>query len=177
LTTIDDKEDDMEKDAWKKEVEDFIRLFRYVIEVGKEIGEDKAWEIYERVGTQKKLKWIDENRDKIDSSKQDSSKSILKNAFNIFYFGYLGLKLPQDGEIVEESENKIVSRWWNPCPVLEACKALGLNTRVICKKAYEKSPQVFLSKIDPRIKFTRNYEKIRPHAEYCEETLELVETD
>ncbi len=58
---------------------------------------------------------------------------------------------------------------------MEACKKGNFDTREVCKKGWEKSVQEFVEEINPKIKFSRNYEKIRPHAKYCEETFELVE--
>jgi len=69
----------------------------------------------------------------------------------------------------------IVIRWWNKCPVLEICKKLGLDTKEVCKKSYHQPAQTFLSRIDPRLKFDRNYEAIRPHSSYCEEIITLEE--
>jgi hypothetical protein len=74
---------------------------------------------------------------------------------------------------VEHTQKRIVMRWWNPCPTLEACNKLGLDTREVCKKAYEKPVQEFLKQINPRLRFGRNYESIRPHAACCEEIIEL----
>jgi len=39
--------------------------------------------------------------------------------------------MPREGEIVEKTDKKLVMRWWNYCPVLEACKKLGLDMRVV----------------------------------------------
>jgi hypothetical protein len=77
--------------------------------------------------------------------------------------------------IVKKAEKKIVYRSYDFCPVLEACKALGLDTRRICKLAYEAPTQRFLSRLNPELRFRRNYERIRPHARYCEEVIELEE--
>jgi len=70
---------------------------------------------------------------------------------------------------------RLVSRWWNQCPTLDACQQLGLDTREICNKGYHKSVQVFLSRIHPRLRFDRNYDALRPHAPYCEEIFTLEE--
>ncbi|MFN2232542.1 MAG: nucleoside deaminase, partial [Anaerolineae bacterium] len=85
------------------------------------------------------------------------------------------LSVPADGEIVAWDERRMVTRWWNRCPTLEACQALGLDTRVICRLAYHGPVQAFLSRIEPRLRFDRNYDALRPHTPYCEEILFLVE--
>ena len=63
----------------------------------------------------------------------------------------------------------------NPCPTLEACARLGLDTRVICRRVYEKSTQAFLSKLDPELRFLRDYQAIRPHAPGCRERIVRVD--
>jgi hypothetical protein len=65
-------------------------------------------------------------------------------------------------------------RWWNPCPTLEACVRLGLDTRTVCRQAYHQPVQVMLSRLDPRLRFERNYEALRPYVSYCEERIVLV---
>jgi hypothetical protein len=81
--------------------------------------------------------------------------------------------VPKDGEIIERSEKRIVSRWWNPCPTLEACQRFGLDTREICKKAYHRPVEELLKQLHPGLRFERNYECLRPHAAYCEEIISL----
>lgn len=89
-------------------------------------------------------------------------------------FEYMGIAL-KDIEVIYEDERKITWRSFNFCPILEACKRLGLDTKIICKETDEESVQDFISCLSPKLRFSRSYEKIRPHAEYCEETFELVE--
>jgi hypothetical protein len=64
-------------------------------------------------------------------------------------------------------------RWWNACPTLDACTKLGLDTREVCRKAYQCPVQEFLKRIHPKLRFDRNYEHIRPYAAYCEEIITL----
>jgi tRNA(adenine34) deaminase len=158
------------KELQKVETDGFIRLFKYMEEVGKLIGRDKALQILEDVTARKRLEWLSKNKNRLNLE-----GNILEKAYNVFYQEYLGLT-PDDLEIVEKSERRLVIRSRNYCPVLEACKALGLerfDTREICKKVYERPVQIFLEQISPRIRFSRNYDRIRPYAEYCEEIMEL----
>jgi hypothetical protein len=57
----------------------------------------------------------------------------------------------------------------NRCPLLEACAALGLDTRAICRPVNEQATQAFFSRLDPRLRFGRSYVEIRPHAACCRE--------
>ena len=61
----------------------------------------------------------------------------------------------------------------NFCPALEACNILGRDTREICKEHSERATEELIKRINPELKFGRNYEKIRPHAAYCEEIITL----
>ena len=97
-----------------------------------------------------------------------------RQAFDLLFFDYMGLS-PADLPIVSESETEIVWRSVNPCPTLEAVKALGLDTRIVCRAAYEKSTQAFVSQIDPQLRFLRSYEEIRPYADHCLEMIVRVD--
>lgn len=151
---------------------DHIWLFQTLLSEANEIGWDAALESLERCVIEKRLAWLDGHLGALDRS----GNSLL-DGFRIFYQDYLGISIEKDGEVVEATDIRLVTRWWNNCPTLEACKALGLDTRVICKKVYHKPVQVFLSKIDPRLKFDRNYTALRPYAPYCEELITLETMD
>ena len=70
----------------------------------------------------------------------------------------------------------IIWRSTNFCPTLEACRRLGLDTRVVCRAATEGAVQALIARLDPRLRFSRNYETgIRPHADYCEEQITLLD--
>jgi tRNA(adenine34) deaminase len=97
-----------------------------------------------------------------------------RQAFNLLFFDYMGLS-PDELPVVSESETEIVWQSANPCPTLEAVKALGLDTRTVCRAAYEKSTQVFVSQLDPQLRFLRSYEEIRPYASHCREMIIRVD--
>jgi tRNA(Arg) A34 adenosine deaminase TadA len=94
-------------------------------------------------------------------------------AFETLFFEYMGLGA-EDLPILQESEDEIVWSSRNPCPTLEACRELGLDTRVVCRAAYEKSTQAFVSAIDPELRFLRDYEEIRPWSHHCRERIVRV---
>jgi len=116
----------------------------------------------------KRLRWYEENKNKIRLKGSD-----VKRAYTLLTIEYLGLN-PEEVPIVYEDSKKIVWRSYNFCPVLEACKRLGMDTREVCKKAEEEPVQALISKINPNLKFSRNYEEIRPYKDYCEEIIELT---
>jgi hypothetical protein len=97
----------------------------------------------------------------------------VQDGYNAFFERYLGLSIPRDGEVVEATPARLVVRWWNECPTLNACHRLGLDTRTVCRKAYHQPAEALLQRIDPRLRFERNYEAIRPYTPYCEEIIRL----
>jgi tRNA(adenine34) deaminase len=145
-----------------------IQLFETILTIAKEYDLDEVLECLQQCVIEKRLAWWD--RTGVTFTKSDNP---LMDGFKLFYESYLGLSIPSDGGIVEASSTRLVSRWWNACPTLQACQELGLDTRVICRKVYQKPVEVLLSKIDPRLRFTRNYSSLRPCCPYCEEIISL----
>jgi len=156
------------KTQYEKSSGDSTDLFREILRVSKEIGLDEALSILERCVTEKRVTWAKAHLGEIVLT----GHPVL-DGFRWIYEKYLGVFVPGDGEIVEHSDKRLVSRWWNPCPTLEACKKFGLDTRVICKKAYHRPVQAFLMQLHPGLRFERNYECLRPHTTYCEEMILL----
>jgi hypothetical protein len=158
------------KQQYEKKSENAIELFQTILSVADEIGLDNTLACLEQCVIEKRLAWLDKNLETLAKT----GSSVL-DGYRLFYEIYLGVSGPEDGEIVEQTDRKMVTRWWNHCPTLEACQELGLDTREICQKAYHKPVQAFLSKIDPKLRFERNYEALRPHTAYCEEIITLAE--
>ena len=153
-----------------KRGEDFTELFQAVLSIADETGLDEALQYLERCRIEKRLSWLDKNLEHLEKT-----GNPLDDGYRIFYQVYLGLSTPEDGEIIERTDTRMLTRWWNRCPTLEACKKLGLDTREVCRKAQHKPVQVFLSRIDPRLRFERDYDRLRPHGPYCEEIISLEE--
>jgi hypothetical protein len=151
---------------------DSTELLRTLLSVADEVGLDQALAYLEECVVEKRLAWLDANLAGLDRS----GDSVL-DGYRLFYEIYLSISPPEDGEIVEQTEGKMVTRWWNRCSTLEACKALGLDTRQICRQAYHRPVQAFLSRIDPRLRFERNYDALRPYAPYCEEIISIEELE
>jgi len=82
-----------------------------------------------------------------------------------------------EAPIVEKSRERLVFHSQNFCPTLEACQALNLDTRRVCRLYNEGATQELIKQVDPRLRFRRNYEKLRPYARYCEEIIELGPND
>jgi hypothetical protein len=115
----------------------------------------------------RRTKWFQEYRDSfgfISNDLLDSGYRLLLERFRIN---------PDEAPVVQKTDKKIVFHSMNFCPTLEACKILGLDTKYICKKLNENSTDILLKQIDRRLKFSRNYNKLRPYTEYCEEFISI----
>lgn len=118
---------------------------------------------------EKSLGWFERNRDNLNLQGSD-----VRMAYTLLLIEYLGIN-PSEVPIIYEDERKIVWRSYNWCPVLEACKRAGFDTREVCRKGWELSVQALIEKINYKLRFSRTYETLRPHGEYCEEKIELIE--
>ena len=147
---------------------DSIALFQEVLSIADEIGLDQAFAYLENCVIEKRIAWVTQNLGNFKNIGQP-----VWDGYRSFYEVYLGLSIPQHGQIEEQSTHKIVSRWWNSCPTLDACQALGLDTREICQNVYHLPVNAFLAQIHPNLRFERNYACIRPYAAYCEEIIYL----
>lgn len=147
---------------------DAVSLFETVLSLTDEIGLDQALSLLERCVIEKRLAWVERGLDVFERSGDP-----VFDGYRLFYETYLKVAVPQDGEIVAQTADKMVTRWWNSCPTLDACQQLGLDTREICHKVYCRPVQELLQKLDPRLRFGRNYAAIRPYAPYCEEIIYL----
>ncbi len=95
-------------------------------------------------------------------------------AYKIILLNHMRIN-PEHSKIVRISPTKIKIESYNFCPYLEACDRLGLDTRKICKEIGEPSIQRVCEMVNPNLKFSRNYDNIRPYnPHFCEEYIELV---
>jgi len=118
----------------------------------------------------KRLAWWEANRGRLKLS-----GSLVRQAYTLFLLEYLGLD-PAEVPVVYEDDRRIVWRSVNFCPTLEGCRRLGLDTRVVCRAATERSVETLIRLLDDRLRFGRNYETgMRPYAAYCEEEIWLAE--
>lgn len=165
-----DKHCQLIQQRYRQSKEDSTALFQAVLSVADEIGLDRALAYLEQCVIEKRLAWLDQNLNRLNRTDDP-----VLDGYHLFYEIYLGVSTPTDGEIVEKTGHKMISRWWNHCPTLEACKLLGLDTRKICKQVYHQPVQVFLLRVHPKLRFERNYESLRPRTAYCEEIIRLEE--
>jgi tRNA(Arg) A34 adenosine deaminase TadA/catechol 2,3-dioxygenase-like lactoylglutathione lyase family enzyme len=131
----------------------------------------------ERRRSRKRLEWLTANGHppRADAPLPPAPVSP-REAYELLFFDYMGLTREQM-PVVEESADRIVWLSGDPCPTLEACGGLGLDTRQVCRTVSERPVQTFLSRLDPRLRFVRDYEAIRPHAAYCREQIVRVDVE
>ncbi len=97
------------------------------------------------------------------------TSSIIDDAYNLF-LRKLGITV-NDAPIVKRGETKIVIHSKNFCPTLEACQILNLDTRCVCRLLTEYPTNELIRQLHPKLRFSRNYDKFRPHSTYCEEMI------
>jgi tRNA(adenine34) deaminase len=117
----------------------------------------------------RRTKWFQENRNHfkfISQNLLDSGYRLLLERFGI---------TSEEAPGIKKTDTEIVFHSMNFCPTLEACRILDLDTRHVCKKLNEISTDTLLKQIDSRLTFSRNYDKLRPYTEYCEEMISISE--
>lgn len=130
----------------------------------------RSYRDIEKQVIRKRLAWYEENKALFKFSKPASPR----NAYDLFFFKYLNVN-PDEVPIIKETDDIIEWKSLNPCRTLEACLEMELDTRQVCRQVYEKSTQVLISKVDPRLRFHRSYEEIRPLYSYCREWIIRVD--
>lgn len=124
---------------------------------------------YNKESAKERLKWFHSDVSLHGISSQDNKEAayqLLMKRFNL---------TEDQAPIVHRDKNKIVFHSKNFCPTLEACNILELDTRKICKFYNEHATDILIKQIDPKLKFARNYEKLRPNTGYCEEMIIMEE--
>jgi tRNA(adenine34) deaminase len=119
--------------------------------------------------SRKRLDWLERKYQGIDDPGIHSPRQV----YELLFFDYMGLD-KKDLPVIEESPTEISWESGNLCSTLEACRMLGMDTRMVCRAAYEKSTQAFLSRLDPRLRFLRSYSEIRPYSPHCLERIVKV---
>jgi hypothetical protein len=119
--------------------------------------------------TKRRVNWMGKNQQTL---RNDRSLNIDELAYNIIFFDHMNIN-PEFSRIKRISPNKIQICSYNFCPYLEACGILGLDTRIICKEIGEPSIQKMISLINPNLKFSRDYNHIRPYTPFCKEYIEI----
>ena len=122
--------------------------------------------------TKRRIMWIKEHLEEMLDKYSDLNPE--EQAYNIVFFDHMKI-CPEHSKMNRISLTKIRIESHNFCPYLEACKILDLDTKFVCKEIGEPSIQKMIEVINPKLKFSRNYIKIRPYNEtFCEEYIERI---
>ena len=146
----------------KEENEKLLRLIDYIALCNgdyRKVDRDTA---------KKRLEWWEKNKDRIVLE-----GSEVRKAFDLVFSNYMNVD-PNDILVIYEREKKIIWRSYNPCPYLEACKQLSIDTRIFCKEGHHECMNDIIRVVNPNLVFSRSYERIRPYYPYCEESIELA---
>ncbi len=117
--------------------------------------------------TTRRLCWYEENKGglKIDQSNPAAAGYEL-------LLEKLGIDF-DEAPVVQKTENQVIFHSKNFCPTLEACRLLDLDTRQVCRLLTEEPADALVKQLNGNLAFSRNYAKIRPYSEYCEEIVTL----
>lgn len=120
--------------------------------------------------TERRVGWIEEHLDEMLDKYNGLSPE--ERAHRIVFLEHMVIN-PEHSKVERVSPGKIRIYSYNFCPYLEACNKLGLDTRFVCREIGEPSLQETMRRIDPGLRFSRNYTRIRPYiADFCEEYIE-----
>jgi hypothetical protein len=131
-------------------------------------GQPTSWNRAGQELTAKRIAWFEDNKDRIDASLHGSD---VKKAYQLIL-----MRIDIDetqAPIVEESEDRLVFHSQNQCPALDACEILGLDTKQVCKLHTEGATDALVKRLNPKLRFTRDYSRLRPGSLFCEEIIEL----
>jgi len=120
--------------------------------------------------TQRRVFWFEENENAVLSKYHGLPDQ--EKAYRIIFFDHMRIN-PERSKMIKISKGKIRIESYNFCPYLEACRRLGLDTIFVCKEIGEPSIREVCKLINPDLKFSRNYQNIRPYNNFCEEYFEL----
>ena len=97
-------------------------------------------------------------------------KITTKDILELFYYDFLNVPI-EDCIIIKMTDNELVTRCKNNCPILNFSLKFRIDSKQSCKRISEEPCKLFLRKLDKNIKFIRNYDHIRPYKDDCEETI------
>jgi len=167
----------IERSPWRIKIKEGILkkecLKLYNNEIRKLIKEFRTarnakWKSMEQGLLERRTTWFEENKNKIIKKLKGTD---VEKAYQLIL---MKIEIKKDeAPIIEKTKDRVVFHSKNFCPALEACEILGLNTRKVCKAVYEKPTEELIRRINPNLRFGRNYKRIRPYATFCEEIITL----
>jgi hypothetical protein len=149
---------------YESSVRNLVKQFR-------DSGPDN-WESLGLELTRRRTAWFEENGSQITPHLEGSE---VERAYRLILMK-VGIA-EKEAPIIEKTDGRLVFHSENPCPALDACKILGFDTRVVCRLHSEEATDALIKKLNPKLKFTRNYARLRPYSPFCEEIIEIQRDD
>ena len=148
----------------KRKIMEYVHLLEYIESVSNLIGDEKALELLKKNIVDRRVRWFEENKKnlKLTGKPLEDAYIIMTERLNIL----------DDAEIYMEGEKSITFKSAKPCPIHEACKIRGMDSKRICKAVCESAATEFLMKINPKLRFIIEHKKEGPE-EFNIETIEL----
>lgn len=148
---------------------DFALILQYVKEIAEELGIKKALEHLANVQASNRAGWFKTSREAIGNLSQDAigANKVLKTFMKQVTPGW---EADSYTEVVHIPE-QVVFRYTGYCPWLEACKMVGLQTKLVCPYVSQRASQASFDLLDERIHI--EITKFRPDSDYCEEVITL----
>lgn len=139
-----------------------VDIYRLVIAVGRRYGMDTAYEIMCDMVAEKRLKWVDQAKDRLSSEGTDLDRGL------DLFVKYLKPR-PGELEIIDRSKNRIVlKRKEYVSAISHACHVLGLDVIEVNNKVYARATTLMFEKINLKLKHVvRKY-----NGGWYEETIE-----
>jgi hypothetical protein len=123
-----------------------VDMYRLVLSIGKRYGMDTAYEIMSDTVTEKRLKWLDQEKAVLQFSGTEIEKG-----WNL-YQKYFKLKA-EDIKIVELTTKQVVFKRKDYINAIAyACDVLSLDVIEVNNKVYARSMNFLLEKINPSLR-------------------------
>jgi len=119
------------------------KKFASVKKLVKKLKEEN-WKKIEKELLEKRLEWFRKNIKHLSLKGDD-----LEKAYQLILLK-IGIK-PEEAPIIKKTKRKLVFHSKIFCPALEACKILGLDTRKVCKRIFEKPTEELIKEINPKL--------------------------
>lgn len=153
----------MSEPAYNPEIgQNYIAMFhmipRWIYDLAKRSG------LFRVVGFFMAFVWIHTHK----SPRPHTMADVLR----IFYYEFLRVP-PENCEVVKLTSTELVTRCNNDCPILDFARNINVDTRDMCRVISEPMSNWFMRLINKQLKFTRNYQYIRPYSPACEETISI----
>ena len=126
------------------------RILKYIQAVGEKIGFKEALKIYAGIEWNIGRRWIKENLSKLDIREETprAALELLKQALRMFDPKPIN---PAEIKIIEESPNRLVVEKTSWCPILEACRELGLPAEEIYPAFVIENTDAMIKTLNPKL--------------------------